>query len=811
MSNPQIYFGYDKKEQLDEGIILYTTDSLGYAKENGKKTVRWRFIKTYNDNTYKLISDFNELPFGYLLKFYKYNPSAKYSSVAGANWEFIMDNLDTYEFTTDSTVDKYKYKAVIVHNNKTIYESNELEFTNVLDIIGERVNQLSNNFYIQLSDESNGEYYLYENGKLTVKDKKRYAYPAFKNDKNESEYIAGVERVKWIVPCNKTMINLKLPEDNSEVYLIEIDLGTTSIDNYLEELNLFNKFNYFQYKDNYYVYFLKPADENQQRICYSIKENLDINWTNNTIKCYIKHNNYAAEKEKSFYFGAVSEAPKEQYTVEVNFKNPEVTGFYTDTDINGVKKEIIANVFDSNGTKISFGENSKYSIEWKWYEPETNEGSINIIFNTSTPKENTVQISFKNGVTDVQTHHSILQAILKEQIADNEYVVLAEGYFPIPVYKNETVLVDNIIEQIQYNGNYNKIISGEYINQLTGELEKLIPSISSSFDKDGSIDVYKPSVIDGKFLDISTLIEDLKALYCYDFKDINNNLIAAIPAFRIDVPTKKNNELPIGMPVEKLGEEQQAYSLKAVNGEEQHYPYKIIKSDLSSGKLTKDNEGTSYYNGLVIGQVQKSVKNNEEYSYDKPRYGIYGFQEDKMTFSVDEYGDAYFGGKLEGATGEFDGILKATEGKIGGWEITPEGLVGWKNDAGKSIKLIVDEFQGPMIMLGGSTLSAEGIKGSTFVISDTNINQALIDLTEDYQETDKTLLAEIGKLDTAVNKLNGEIFVDGIDPQWQEIEFISNITFENKILTITKNKIKVLATSAPYGENKEEINMEEKE
>lgn len=779
MSNPQIYFGYDKKEQLDEGIILYTTDSLGYAKENGKRIVRWRFIKTYNDNTYKLISDFNELPLGYLLKFYKYNPSAKYSSVAGANWEFVMDNLDTYEFTTDSTVDKYKYKAVIVHNNKTIYESNELEFTNALDIIGERINQLSNNFYIQLSDESNGEYYLYENGKLTVKDKKRYAYPAFKNDKNESEYIAGVERVKWVVPCNKTMINLKLPEDNSEVYLIEIDLGTTSIDNYLEELELFNKFNYFQYKDNYYVYFLKPTNENQQRICYSIKENLDINWTNNTIKCYIKHNNYTAEKEKSFYFGAVSEAPKEQYTVEVNFKNPEVTGFYTDTDINGVKKEIIANAFDSNGVKINFGENSKYSIEWKWYEPETNEGLTNIIFNTSAPKENTVQISFKDSITDIQTHHSILQAILKEQISDNEYVILAEGYFPIPVYKNKTVLVNNIIEQIQYNGNYNRIISGEYINQLTGELEKLIPSISSSFDKDESIDAYKPQIIDGKFLDISTLIENLKALYCYDFKDINNNLIAAIPAFRINIPEKKNNEVSIGTPTNNNGGQQRAID------NEQYYPYKIIKSDLSSGKLV-ENEETSHYNGLVIGQVQqRAMDNGGKYSYDESKYGIYGFKENEMTFSIDEDGDAYFKGKVD-----------AGSGSIGNWNVENGTL---KGAAGDDKEIILDPNDAS-IKLGNLILSPNTITfkednasidlNSTIVNSlQENIGNITIDINNlntdienlennyaDLKDVDAKFSTAIINLDSSIKDVKGSLILDKKPEEgggrWLKIKYI---------------------------------------
>ena len=389
----------------------------------------------------------------------------------------------------------------------------------------------------------------------------------------------------------------------------------------------------------------------------------------------------------------------------------------------------------------------------------------------------------------MQSHHSIISANL---LIDGE--VIAKAYFPIPLYKDKNVSVSNIVTEIQSGGNYNNIIDGEYFNEANNALEQLIASISSSFDKDGSIDAYKPYIIDGIFTDNATFIEDLKALYCYDFNDINiDEIVAAIPALRINIPKKKNNELPIGRPVVgNPGGEQQAYSLRAINNEEQYYPYKIIKSDLSSGKLTKDNEGISHYNGLVIGQVQKSTAtDNEIYSYEEPKYGIYGFQEDKMTFSVDEYGDAYFGGKLVGASGTFEGTLNAQEGQIGNWYIKEGALT----DSTGQIQLlpITGDDNKPAISIGGLIINAGTILGENAVINGVDIADSLVQLTA----VDGNLQEYIDKVDKDLDKVENEIFKDGnqtVDPSWASITFIDSISLnENgKTINYTTKTMKVL-------------------
>ena len=383
ISNPEIYLGYDAADKFNEGIILYTPNTTYYGNNIEEKEIKWRFIKVYNDNTYKMITEYDKLPYGYKINFYKYGPTTTFNSMAGANWAPI----ETLTFTPDKTVQNYKYKAIIVYNNRAIYESNILEFTNTLDVVGEKINKYSNNFYIEINDgKLNGEYYVYENGILSTKNNKRYAYPAFKNDRNEPEYISGVERVKWVVPKDKTMIKLELPKNGEKILSIEDDLGNQLLEDYLDKYEKDGKkrndFNYVQYKDNYYVYFYEPQDKEEQKISYTLKENFDTNLTNNTIKCYITHEDYNVETERKLSFGNSDMSPN-PYKIELSFTDPEIEGFFVGEDVS-VKKEIVANVYDTYGKKVKIKDNIE--INWEWYKPDDEE-TYNILFKFEEVKD----------------------------------------------------------------------------------------------------------------------------------------------------------------------------------------------------------------------------------------------------------------------------------------------------------------------------------------------------------------------------------------------------------------------------------------
>ena len=394
----------------------------------------------------------------------------------------------------------------------------------------------------------------------------------------------------------------------------------------------------------------------------------------------------------------------------------------------------------------------------------------NVLFKIEEIKDQKDKINiYPENLLTMQSHHSIISAKL---LIDGKVITIA--YFPIPLYKDKNVFVSNIVTEIQSGGNYNNIIDGEYFNKTNNTTEQLVASISSSF---GSDDIYKPQIIDGIFTDNATFIEDLKALYCYDFIDIDE-LVAAIPALRINVPRKKNNELPIGTSVTNPKEGQITYSLKAINNEEQYYPYKIIKSDLSSGKLT-ENEGKSYYNGLVVGQVQQRITDNKGiHSYEKPKYGIYGFKEDEMTFSINEEGDAFFKGKVE-----------AGSGSIGNWNVETDGSLSGKDEDGKTIILNPSkasiEIGGLELSPNTINLSIEGEPESINVgTSIKNINDdinSIEGVLGDLEEDQGFINQAIGILNESIKNIETSLVLD-VKPEdgggrWMTISYIpSNIT-----------------------------------
>ena len=825
-----ICLGYDAKDVYGDSLILYSNNGALFDTTPRNKTIEWRFIQFEKNKKIKLITTSNNLPHNYTLKLYKYNINALYDTIAGSGWEEVirndipLENFNSYTFSTEDDVEFYKFKAIILYNNRVIYESNILEFTNTADLVAVKLEKMANTFHIYFDDYQNfGNYYLYTNGQTSTTEtqRNRKAYPGFLNTEGEIDFIEGVDRVKWIVPADNTMISLVFKEGEAAAISGNFN-NEESFEEYIEKLletDTLHKV--FIWNGKYYIYYTKPEDAEQQKISYRIKQNLNTRFTNNKIICQIKHNNQTLTREIELRFDEKANA---DYKVELNYQGEE-TGFsildWIDELNEGVKKTISAKLYSPSGEEIK-----DFLISWDWYKPDTEEDAANYYnpFDFSKIENISSQVSvfLKEKLTEVKEQYGILRATVNQN-GYNYY-----GYLPISLEGEFNIDIEGIVEIIKSSEIYNELITAwdKYGDTFIAMIKSTFDNIN--VDELGTLleDEYKPIIEDNRLSVLGGEVSNLKALYCYTFTDEQGKLQKSVPAFNLPV---QDIVRQIGIQVPVV--ETPSVSAYAMRANEQNY--NILKTDLSSGYLDDDR----IFQGLVIGQVQK----NDE----KPRYGIYGFgknnNEHKMTFSVDENGNAYFGGTLEGASGTFtgditgasgsftgevnatsgsftgeinatsgtfNGEINATGGHIGGWDITTQGLVGWPSDPQKTIRLIVDENLGPMIMLGGSTLSAEGISGSSFTISDTNINEAIINLGNE----DSRLKDEIKKLDEAVDKLNDEIFVNNtIDPSWQEIEFISNISLEDKKLIVNKKKIKVLATSAAYGESSQEFNLEQKE
>ena len=783
-----ICLGYDIKDIYSDGLILYSNDGPLYDMTPRAKTISWRFIQSLKDQKIKLTTEASKLPSDYKIWLFKENLNAPFSDLAGAGWEVVrygnnpLTNFQDYQFTTDSDLQQVRYKALIVYNSRVIYESNILEFINTVDAVAAKVDKMMNSFYIYFYDKSNGIYDLYDNKLAASNDANRirYLFPAFKNVDNEIEYITGVDRVKWIVPKDNTMISLIVPERLDEMISIEYSFPNkdyTTLEEYLEE-RYFKEYgdkapNYYIYNGSYYVYFFHPKSETGRDQCikYTIKQNLNTRYTNNTIYCEIQHNNQILKREAHLTF---DEKQVNDYNVEISFVGEEDRFTVDDWDLKNnvaIKKAIVAKLFGPDGEEVGA---DKLTFSWSWYKPNEN-GTYNILF--SKPEPNNTRetlIGFNKRYQDVIEHYSILKVVIGYD--GNKY----EGYLPIPFMRNNNISVENIVEQFQANQKYRDTVKcfEEFIGE--DELKKLIEYYGKIISSYGD-DKYQPQLNNGQIKDIATNVVNLDALYCYSFSSVENILQCAIPAFRLP---ERNGEIPVSLPVqppEGTGEEEKDFI--------------INKSDLSSGRLTENQT----YNGIIIGNVTRTKKNKDEELVRSERYGLYGVQGKKLTFAIDEEGDAYFGGELRGASGSFEGTLTAGEGSvIGGWTITENGLES-SGQSSKKISFLAGDD--PKIILGSATLSASGLSqegNDIFNISNTNINDALLDLEADYQEADKTLIAEIQKLDKIVNIL----IENQITPSWQEIEYISSIDFENK--TFTKEKIKVLATGAPTNTEQKE-------
>lgn len=799
-----ICLGYDIKDIYSDGLILYSNDGPLYDMTPRIKTISWRFIQSLKDQKIKLTTEVDKLPSGYEIWLFKENLDAPYSDLAGAGWESIkyngepLINFQNYQFTTDYNLQQVRYKALVTYKSRVIYESNILEFINTADAVAAKVDKMMNSFYIYFYDKSNGIYDLYDNKLAASNDanRTRYLFPAFKNVDNEIEYITGVDRVKWIIPKDNTMISLIVPERLDKMITIEYSFPNkdyTTLEEYLEE-RYFKEYgdeapNYYIYNDSYYIYFFHPKSESGQDQCigYTIKQNLNTRYTNNTIYCEIQHNNQTLKREVHLTF---DEKQVNDYNVEISFAGEEDKFTIDDWDLENnaaIKKAIVAKLFGPDGGEIS---TDKLAFSWSWYKPDESK-TYNILFSDPelTDVLGQVLIGFNKRYQDVIEHYSILKVVIEYE--GNEY----EGYLPIPFMRNNNISVENIVEQFQANQKYRDTVKcfEEFVGE--DELKKLIEYYGKIISSYGD-DKYQPQLNNGQIKDIATNVVNLDALYCYSFSSVENILQCAIPAFRLP---ERNGEIPVSLPVQPPEDTAATFTRgRAVED------FVINKSDLSSGRLT----GNQTYNGIIVGNVTRT-KNTGRNNL----YGLYGVQGEKLTFAIDEEGDAYFGGKLQGATGEFTGSLSATTGNIGGWSITTEGLAYTVNNETVSIKptkVETDIGYLPAIQLGEALLYAG--EGGTFKVVGTDVNESIVTLTDKQTGQDKEvkqMKVEINKLDEAVDRLNEEIFVNNtINPEWKEIEYVKDISYQDKKLTITKEKIKVLATGDPYGNSSQDFNIE---
>lgn len=776
MANPEIYLGYDINDVYNKGLILYTADSVYFNDANTKRTIQWRFIRTLNNKQTELINDMSKLP-GYSLYLFRYKTDIPVNIFAGANWSPILNddgdylqNFDKYIFTPDSSVEEYQYKAVIVYNNQPIYESNILTFKNTLDLVQAKVEKLMDSFQIYCEDNSDGIYNLYNQGNVVSKKssatKTRKLSPKFIDSNNILTTIANVDRVKWIVPAKNTMINLKYDKDYRDLSMANLETDS-QIEEYImslinADLDKGDSYqSYYKYKDYFYVYFIFPSKEDgsDQRISYKINSDLIPAYTNNTITCEITYENLKPIARKEFFFNTLV---NENHKAVINFENGD-SGFALNETGEKSQKKVILNFYDPDGNEITDYDR----ITWSWYKYDSvdgNENNFTQFFDIidKDKNDNFIYLQLKEGITSVSDNYNILQAEVSYK--DFNFTAL----LPIALYEASCEALEGPTEIVQTETGQAITNNSPYrlldFSIDIGKKQEITYTLDSTYDKDTQEDRYKPSISEMNTLQVlSTSVSNLDALYCVNAK-VNNRIYWSQPIVSISNNIANTSQGQNSIKPLNVSNDISTFSTEG-NG------YEIVSSTVSAGKVG-DNQS---YSGVVLGKVGKQGAN--------PLFGLYGFKDNDLTFSLEEDGNA-----------TFKGTMTAGSGNIGGWIITDEGLTSPSGtlELKPAIKGGKDGIQ-----IGSLFITEDTLIGNSGTIEGVDISATLVSL----KDTDKTLQQKINEIDDALDKVEDEIFKDGaavVDPSWQDITYISGIQYDDTTnsLTISQSKLRVLTNGA---------------
>lgn len=828
VNNLYLCLGYDTDEVQTEGLLLYTGDETLYGDSPEKVKIQWRFIHQLKNKKIQLITEADDLPEDYEIVLYKYNKEASRDILAGQGWVPIKDeqnniltNFNSYIFTPDSAKEGDKFKAIIKYDNRVLYESNILEFINKIDLVGAKINRLINNFQINCLDKSNGIYNLYGSGDVVLnpKDatKTRKLVPVFLNNDN-IEVINEVDQVKWIVPAKNTMINLKVDQED----LVKIEgMEINNVEDYIleyikreQELGE-NIKNYYLYKDYYYIFFFNPKKDSDQQIKYTINKDLISSYSNNTITCQVTQGNLKPITKKDFSF---SYAVTGDYKVVLEIEDEEKEFILSEEGKEEVKK-INLKFFNPQGEEIPI-DGDVNEIKWTWWKESTE--------NTPSPYNHIFQMEVPNGTRNKNIKISLSDYGKTLNEIDVCYdTICAEvtyksfkfyGYLPLTIK-------DEIIETLQggteivytetgelnyskenFNLIFKDLFNGKYTEEQIKELTNTFRfEVRSTYDryKNNTFeeDIFKP-VIDvlNQLCPVETNAENLNASYCikaYMTQNGTEKCVWSQPLMALI-----NNSQNLSNNTKESGRSLDLNIKNPDPGKEsQKNQINVISSTISYGEPT-DVEGNQGYTGIVLGKVSQ-----QDETKDQAQFGLYGIQNNDITFAIRQKGDAYF-----------KGTVKAGSGNIGGWNITSEGLVYEVEGISvgiipKTIKLD-DGTVIPGIQLGNALLTPGA--DNVIQITGTDINKSLVSVIETNDAQNKTLWNledEIDRVDKAINKLNEEIFTENnFNPKWASIRYLKSYTTETaKVKSIDDKEIEVIVKINPEYETINVLTYEQKE
>lgn len=647
---PYITLGYDVNEFEKEKVVIYTLNSSTYsrsAEENyNKKSInlRWIHQDEQNDELFS-VDDTDDL--NYEIRWYRYelghSSADEYSGVYWKNyarrkkengkWQKWVQDSGTWidddstsffsiELSPDVTLQEEKIKAIVIYKGHP-YRSNILTLTNEKEVVSKPTVDAVQALSIVCEDNTYGNYRIYgQNGSLldmSERSIERTWVPYFKSSLDNQDAEPGIlteaEFVEWIIPTERTMIQLE------ESFYGDADEVTWE-------------------KDTNRIHIKRKCESTDGSIAnvstqkYKIKSYYSQSYSDNIIQCKVVKDKITYTATKELTFGTAGTTGTD-YTFILDFDNGATALTINDT----AAVTVTARLYDYENKEVDL---TGRSITWSWKTsdgkltfPDTNENDINISENTSLKQE--IQLTDR---ATIGPSYNILQASMDW----GDWKLIA--YLPIPIRSSVNYLHISGTTQVIYNsaGEISACARNPYRLYYYDETEKAImpasvtwtctngyiapediiteedtiknenaysPTLKSFTDKDSGLTDYYLSPL-------SFYVEGACEQVCMTAQD-GDKILWSQPILIMQ------NRYPSAM----INEWDGALNVGATD------PGTILAPRLVAGKKNGDNT----FSGVVLGDWESTNSSNELTT----NTGLYGYYKGEQSYGFRDDGTAFIG------------------------------------------------------------------------------------------------------------------------------------------------------------------------
>lgn len=649
-----ISLGYDASEFENDAVIIFSTDSQKYSKDNSNeenhKQLFLRWIHKFDNGVTKVVDENDDIY--YKLKWYRYelghrsdtpwsgvdwtplseqilekNENIKYN-IQDESWisynNNIFNNSDSIRrapsfnsswLLPDITRAEEKIKVVITYGESEVLYSNILNFTNEYEVVSkptvDAVQALSVNCITNKNIES-GNYLIYDLGgkildhadSMIEREFKAYFNSMMDTiDDNSLAVLTEAESIEWVIPASNSMIVI----DNS---FVGADGNINPTD---------GNWHIIRYGDSNG----NISNNNFQK--YKIRSYYSQSYNNNTIKCIVVKNKITYTAVKELTFGPAGTSGTD-YTFVLDFK-----GNNTALTINNKEKvEVVARLYDYEGkdlTELIEGKN----ITWSFIN-----GLQDISLMTpKSKKKNECELQLELTAMP-NVNYTILKATLPKNSSTEtsgwgDYDLHA--YLPIPIRSDKKYSFISGTTSITYNslGVLDAYFQNPYeihiqTTEEDGTSKVEIKSgtweCKSINDTTEQEDPFKPSI--ETIQDEKYLLRPLKSY-------IQNSMNGICVVGKID------EDIVWVQPVWVTQNKYPSSIVNDWNGE-----LKIDKANnavLAAQMVAGSKDANNTFTGVMMGDWGKSGNNNN----DIQNSGLFGFKQGVSTFGFKTNGMAYIG------------------------------------------------------------------------------------------------------------------------------------------------------------------------